>query len=117
MVSTTFQGQLRYAVENEAALDFVEAARRSPSPKSDLAALSRFLDNQESDIRTVYQRCLVGRSGVMNCRVVTDSAFLRAGLSHLNDTASPRQLVLLAGNRALLYMLCVVGSSLCSIAL
>jgi hypothetical protein len=32
------RGQLRYAVENEGALDFVEEARLSPSPKNDLAA-------------------------------------------------------------------------------
>jgi len=34
----TLDGQLRYAVENEGALDFVEEDRLSPSPKSNVAA-------------------------------------------------------------------------------
>jgi hypothetical protein len=37
-VFTTMDGELRYAVENEGALDFVEEARLSASPKTDLAA-------------------------------------------------------------------------------
>jgi hypothetical protein len=37
-IFTTMEGQLRYAVDNEGALDFVEEARLSPSPKNDLAA-------------------------------------------------------------------------------
>jgi hypothetical protein len=37
-IFTTIEGQLRYAVDNEGALDFVEEARLSPSPKNDLAA-------------------------------------------------------------------------------
>jgi hypothetical protein len=35
-IFTTEEGQLRYAVENEGALDFVEEARLSPLPKSNL---------------------------------------------------------------------------------
>ena len=34
----TIDGELRYAVENEGALDFVEEASLSASPKTDLAA-------------------------------------------------------------------------------
>jgi hypothetical protein len=34
----TIEGQLRYAVEDEGALDFVEEARLSPLPTSHLAA-------------------------------------------------------------------------------
>jgi hypothetical protein len=34
----TVDGQVRYAVENEGALDFVEEDRLSPSPKSNVAA-------------------------------------------------------------------------------
>ena len=34
----TIDGELRYAVENEGALDFAEEARLSASPKTDLAA-------------------------------------------------------------------------------
>ena len=34
----TIDGELRYAVENEGALDFVEEASLSASPKADLAA-------------------------------------------------------------------------------
>jgi hypothetical protein len=37
-IFTTMDGELRYAVENEGALDFVEEARLSNSPKTDLAA-------------------------------------------------------------------------------
>jgi len=37
-IFTTVEGQLRYAVESEGALDFVEEDRLSPSPKSNLAA-------------------------------------------------------------------------------
>jgi hypothetical protein len=37
-VYTTMDGELRYAVENEGALDFVEEASLSASPKTDLAA-------------------------------------------------------------------------------
>jgi hypothetical protein len=37
-IFTTMDGELRYAVENEGALDFVEEARLSASPKTDLAA-------------------------------------------------------------------------------
>jgi hypothetical protein len=32
------EGLLRYAVDNDGALDFVEEARLSPNPKSNLAA-------------------------------------------------------------------------------
>ena len=34
----TLAGELCYAVEHEGALDFVEEAKLSPSPKADLAA-------------------------------------------------------------------------------
>jgi len=34
----TIEGELRYAVENEGTLDFVEEASLSASPKTDLAA-------------------------------------------------------------------------------
>jgi hypothetical protein len=34
----TIDGELRYAVENEGALDFVEEASLSASPKTDFAA-------------------------------------------------------------------------------
>jgi hypothetical protein len=34
----TLNGELRYAVEHEGALDFVEEAKLSPSTKADLAA-------------------------------------------------------------------------------
>jgi hypothetical protein len=37
-IFTTVEGQLRYAVESEGALYFVEEDRLSPSPKSNLAA-------------------------------------------------------------------------------
>ena len=37
-IYTTMEGELRYAVENEGALDFVEEASLSASPKTDLAA-------------------------------------------------------------------------------
>ncbi len=37
-IFTTMEGHLRYAVDNEGTLDFVEEARLSPSPKSNLAA-------------------------------------------------------------------------------
>jgi hypothetical protein len=37
-IFTTIEGHLRFAVENEGGLDFVEEARLSPSPKSFLAA-------------------------------------------------------------------------------
>jgi len=37
-IFTTVEGQLRYAVESEGALSFVEEDRLSPSPKSNLAA-------------------------------------------------------------------------------
>jgi hypothetical protein len=37
-IFTTIEGHLRYAVENEGELDFVEEARLSPSPKNNLAA-------------------------------------------------------------------------------
>ena len=37
-IFTTVEGQLRYAVESEGALNFVEEDRLSPSPKSNLAA-------------------------------------------------------------------------------
>ena len=37
-IFTTMGGELRYAVENEGALDFVEEASLSASPKTDLAA-------------------------------------------------------------------------------
>jgi hypothetical protein len=37
-IFTTMDGELRYAVENEGALDFVEEAKLSASPKTDLAA-------------------------------------------------------------------------------
>jgi hypothetical protein len=37
-IFTTVDGHLRYAVENEGALDFVEEDRLSPSPKSNVAA-------------------------------------------------------------------------------
>ena len=37
-IFTTVEGQLRYAVDSEGALDFVEEERLSPSPKSKLAA-------------------------------------------------------------------------------
>jgi len=37
-IFTTMEGHLRYAVENEGELDFVEEARLSPSPKNNLAA-------------------------------------------------------------------------------
>jgi hypothetical protein len=37
-IFTTSEGHLRYAVENEGTLDFVEEARLSPSAKSKLAA-------------------------------------------------------------------------------
>ena len=37
-IFTTAEGQLRYAVESEGALAFVEEDRLSPSPKSNLAA-------------------------------------------------------------------------------
>jgi hypothetical protein len=37
-IFTTTDGELRYAVENEGALDFVEEAGLSASPKTDLAA-------------------------------------------------------------------------------
>ena len=37
-IFTTLEGQLRYAVESEGALDFVQEDRLSPSPKSNLAA-------------------------------------------------------------------------------
>jgi hypothetical protein len=37
-IFTTVEGQLRYAVDSEGALDFVEEERLSPSPKSNLAA-------------------------------------------------------------------------------
>jgi len=37
-IFTTIEEQLRYAVDNEGALYFVEEARLSPSPKNDLAA-------------------------------------------------------------------------------
>jgi hypothetical protein len=37
-VFTTIEGHLRYAVENEGELDFVEEARLSPSPQNNLAA-------------------------------------------------------------------------------
>jgi hypothetical protein len=37
-IFTTIEGQLRYAVEDDGALDFIEEARLSPSPKSNLAA-------------------------------------------------------------------------------
>jgi hypothetical protein len=37
-IFTTVEGQLRYAVESEGALDFVEEDRLSPSPNSNLAA-------------------------------------------------------------------------------
>ncbi len=37
-IFTTMDGELRYAVENEGALDFVEEASLSASQKTDLAA-------------------------------------------------------------------------------
>jgi hypothetical protein len=37
-IFTTVEGQLRYAVGSEGALDFVEEDRLSPSPNSNLAA-------------------------------------------------------------------------------
>jgi hypothetical protein len=37
-IFTTIDGELRYAVENEGALDFVEETGLSASPKTDLAA-------------------------------------------------------------------------------
>ena len=37
-IFTTVEGQLRYAVEKDGELDFVEEARLSPSPKGTLAA-------------------------------------------------------------------------------
>ena len=37
-IFTTMAGELCHAVEHEGALDFVEEARLSPSPKNDLAA-------------------------------------------------------------------------------
>jgi hypothetical protein len=37
-IFTTVEGQRRYAVESEGALDFVEEDRLSRSPKSNLAA-------------------------------------------------------------------------------
>jgi hypothetical protein len=37
-IFTTMAGELCYAVEHEGALDFVEEARLSASPKTDLAA-------------------------------------------------------------------------------
>ena len=37
-IFTTMEGQLRYAVDDEGTLDFVEEARLSPRPKNDLAA-------------------------------------------------------------------------------
>ena len=37
-IFTTVEGQLRYAVESEGALDFVEEDRLSTSPNSNLAA-------------------------------------------------------------------------------
>ena len=37
-IFTTVEGQLRYAVESEGALDFVEEDRLSPNPNSNLAA-------------------------------------------------------------------------------
>jgi hypothetical protein len=37
-IFTTVDGHLRYAVENEGALDFVEEDRLSPSSKSNVAA-------------------------------------------------------------------------------
>ena len=37
-IFTTFEGQLRYAVEKDGELDFVEEASLSPSPKSTVAA-------------------------------------------------------------------------------
>jgi hypothetical protein len=37
-IFTTMDGELRYAVENEGALDFVEEARLTASPKTNLAA-------------------------------------------------------------------------------
>jgi hypothetical protein len=37
-IFTTMDGHLRYAVDNDGALDFVEEARLSPDPKSNLAA-------------------------------------------------------------------------------
>jgi hypothetical protein len=37
-IFTTIEGHLRYAVENEGELDFVEEARLSPSPQNNLAA-------------------------------------------------------------------------------
>jgi hypothetical protein len=37
-IFTTMEGLLRYAVDNDGALDFVEEARLSPNPKSNLAA-------------------------------------------------------------------------------
>ena len=37
-IYTTMAGELCYAVEHEGALDFVEEARLSASPKNDLAA-------------------------------------------------------------------------------
>ena len=37
-IFTTVEGQLRYAIEIEGALDFVEEGRLSPSPESNLAA-------------------------------------------------------------------------------
>ncbi len=37
-IFTTVEGQLRYAVENEGALEFIDEARLSQGPKGDLAA-------------------------------------------------------------------------------
>jgi hypothetical protein len=37
-IFTTIEGHLRFAVENEGELDFVEEARLSANPKSNLAA-------------------------------------------------------------------------------
>jgi hypothetical protein len=37
-IFTTMEGLLRYAVDNDGALDFVEEARLSPNPNSNLAA-------------------------------------------------------------------------------
>ena len=37
-VFTTFEGEQRYAVENEGALDFVDEASLSPISRADLAA-------------------------------------------------------------------------------
>jgi hypothetical protein len=37
-IFTTVDGDLRYAVENDGALEFVEEDRLSPTPKSNVAA-------------------------------------------------------------------------------